>query len=185
MRGAVVSFPSTYAGIPTARLIAIYGEGPARLRAALSGLSLAELRARPIPDRWSMLEIAAHVADSELMGSGRVRLVFSQEETTLIGYDQDVWAKRLAYQSFDEPALERSLVLFEVLRAANRAVYERASSDDWLRWGTHTEFGPLTLRNILELYADHVERHLGQILARRDLLGRHLEMPLLLEERLY
>jgi hypothetical protein len=185
MQGAVVAFPTTYAHHPTAQLISIFARGPERLRLAVAGLTLSELRARPRPEKWSILEIAAHVADSELSGAMRVRLAFAQPGVALPFYDQDAWTEQLGHCRLDEAGLERALKLFELLRETSGALLGRLTTDEWRRWGVHAEFGPVTLRNLLELYADHVERHLGQILTLRALLGKPIDLPLLLEERLY
>jgi uncharacterized damage-inducible protein DinB len=185
MRGAVVSFPTTYAEHSTAHLVSVYKRAPERLRTVLGRLTLDELRARPRPNKWSMLEIAAHVADSELSGAFRFRLAFAQPGSALPFYDQDAWAEQLAYRRLDEGGLERTLRLFDLLRESSGAILDRLTAEDWQCSGTHAEYGPVTLRNLLELYADHGERHIGQILTLRELLGKPIAFPLLLEERLY
>jgi hypothetical protein len=43
----------------------------------------------------------------------------------------------------------------------------------------------VTLRNLLELYADHSERHVAQIVERRERLGVPVDLAPLLAERLY
>jgi len=65
------------------------------------------------------------------------------------------------------------------------SLFARAPEAAWARTGRHAEWGEMTLRQLLELYADHGERHLSQILARREALGRPLAMDPLLPERLY
>ncbi len=65
------------------------------------------------------------------------------------------------------------------------ALFSVASAADWTKQGTHPEYGPLSLRNLLELYADHSERHLEQILDIRTRLGRRLAMTRELPRRLY
>jgi len=153
---------------------------------AVSGLSQEELHAHPRPNKWSILEITRHLADSEVVGAGRIRSAWAEPGSNFVGYNQDRWAAALDYQTTDSAGLDTTLSLFEALRQATAFLFQRASRDDWLhRWGMHPEHGPITLRNLLELYADHGERHLGQILALRTLLRRTLELPVLLPERLY
>lgn len=185
MRGTASSFPDTLAGIPTARLLEVYAAGPARLREALHGLTEGELRAHPRPGKWSALEIAIHVADSELMGAARVRLAFVQPGTAFIGYDQDAWAGGLAYDEAGLRGLEDALGLFALLRRTTGRVFARTKPQDWERWGIHPEHGPMTLRNLLELYADHSERHVQQIVHLRELLGVPIASPPLLPRPLY
>ena len=184
MQQAAATFPA-YDFYSTEQLLEAYRLGPARLRAAVAELSFEELRAHPVMGRWSILEIALHVADSELMGAVRVRMVTTQPGVRLPGYDQDRWTVRLRHNDADAELLEETLGLFADLRAVTGRIFGAARGGDWAATGTHPEYGELTLRNLLELYADHGERHLGQILERRKLLGRPIEMPMLLPRRLY
>lgn len=177
--------PGPYAGLDTTFLIDVYAAGPTRLRQALDGLSEADLSARPLPGKWSIKEIAAHVADSELIGAARIRQAYTESDRRFAYYDQDVWAGLFAYQQFDAARLELALRQFEVLRATTLPVFREAAPEDWRRTGLHPERGELTLRQLLELYADHSERHVGQILDRRALLGKPSALTLLLPERLY
>jgi uncharacterized damage-inducible protein DinB len=179
------TFPTVYATLPTPHLIEVYAAGASRLRAALAGLDPFAWTARPRPNKWSIVEIALHMTDSELIGTGRSRLTFAQPGKELLAYDENRWAAAFDYQGANESAVERSLALFEALRAYQLPVFQRATADQWKNEARHPEWGAVTLRNLLELYADHSERHVGQILTNRSLLGVPLELPVLLETRLY
>lgn len=185
MKETQPKFPDTYADRETELLLDVYRQGPKRLRLALEGLAEAELRARPIEGKWSALEIAIHVADSEVVGAARMRMVMGADDPDLPGYDQDRWSRDLRYGEASGARLESSLKLFEALRDGTLPLLESASDEDWTLTGVHPERGRMTLRNLLELYADHSERHVAQILTRRELLGAPLEMPQILPERLY
>ena len=54
--------------------IAVQAATAARLEQLIAGVSTANLRKRPAPDRWSVSEIAAHLADAEIVISYRLRL---------------------------------------------------------------------------------------------------------------
>ena len=79
----------------TADLIAAYEQGAAALRAAVSGLTADQLRARPVPDRWSMLELVCHVADCEQFFADRMKRTAAMDRPLLIGADgfrySDAW----------------------------------------------------------------------------------------------
>ncbi|HLE20918.1 MAG TPA: hypothetical protein VJB88_07355, partial [Vicinamibacteria bacterium] len=60
-----------------------------------------------------------------------------------------------------------------------------AREEDWKKWGSHADWGRLTVRQLLELYADHGERHIEQIVELRLLLGNPVNVPRLLPTRLY
>ncbi|MFW6201460.1 MAG: DinB family protein, partial [Gemmatimonadota bacterium] len=132
MRGEVVTFPQVYAGIETARLLDAYAHGPERIRRALHGLDDEQLRARPIRDKWSAFEIGLHVADSELVGAVRMRMVLGAgSEPTLPLYDQDRWCRELRYQDADATELDGALDLLAGLRATTLPLLTAASADDW------------------------------------------------------
>jgi hypothetical protein len=191
-RGTLALVPVTVGSFPrydqytTPRLLAAYEAAPGRIRAAVAGLGLEELRAHPRAGKWSILEVACHLTDSELMGAARVRLISAQPGAPFTAYDQAVWAAELRYDGFPLERLQTALDLFELLRRSTLPLFTEATDGDWTaRWGTHPSFGAVTLRNLLELYADHGERHLEQILVLRRLLNRPIELEILLRERLY
>jgi DinB superfamily len=118
------------------------------------------LRDRPEPSEWSVLECAGHVADAEIVYSGRYRWTIAHDEPPLIGYDQDLWVERLRHNDDDPEAL---LAGFEVLRAANLALWARSTEAERARVGQHAERGPESLDLSFRLIAGHDRFHLGQI----------------------
>ena len=54
------------------------------------------------PGKWAIRDVMAHLADSELVGGVRLRMVLAQDRPTIIGYDQDLWADRLGYRDVDD-----------------------------------------------------------------------------------
>ena len=187
MRGVTTSFPD-YSCYTTAELIDAFAAGPTRYRQASAGLSEPELRARPRgPGRWSTQEIILHTADSELQGTFRIRKTWAQPEPEVLWpvHDQDQWSRNHCYQDQPPAARERALMLLALLREHTLPLFQQAREEDWNKGGTHPEFGFMTLRNLLELYADHTERHVEQMLENRALLGRPLDLVPLLPRRLY
>ena len=178
-------FPKVYRRIATRDLIAVYKAGPTRLGGVLAGLSDEDLQARPRKDKWSVQEIALHVADAEIMGAARLRQVWAEPGSALMVYDQDAWARELAYRDRGGHDVLDALHLFSALRRTGSRLLERARATDWKKWGSHADWGALTLRQVLELYADHSERHIEQIVSLRERLGKPVHLPWLLPKRLY
>ncbi|NGQ97262.1 DinB family protein [Brevibacillus sp. SYP-B805] len=141
-------------------LIAEYGRGYDLLREAIDGLSEEELRFKPAPDKWSIHEILVHVADAEVVGVQRMKKVLAEEKPLLTSFDQDAWANGLTYEQLDR---EQYLQLFKLLRESMQPILARLTPEQCERVGIHDEAGPLTFRQLLERYVNHVRDHLGQI----------------------
>jgi len=182
---AASGFPNVYRDVPTDRLLSVFGAAPSRIARAMEGLGPEELSARVVAGKWTIQEIVCHVADSETCGALRIRLTLAQPGGPLPAYDQDRFAAGLDYAAFDGALVAETLDLFARLRSVSGRLLSRAPGSAWSRSGRHAQWGEVTLRQLLELYADHGERHLFQILERRRALGRPLAMDLLLPERLY
>src|SRR5213080_2126720 len=61
----------------------------------------ATLRARPAPDKWSVGEILAHLADGEIVGAFRLRFILGAPGSPIVAYDQDRWVKSGHYDTRD------------------------------------------------------------------------------------
>src|SRR6516164_4494469 len=81
--------------IPT--LLERFRRGPEVVAGALTDVSEAEEDFVAAPGKWSIRQIAAHLADSELVGAHRLRQVIAEDNPTLIAFDQDAWTKNLDY----------------------------------------------------------------------------------------
>lgn len=133
---------------------------PEKLRDAIASASLEELAIPESDGKWSMLQTVQHLADSELVGGFRFRMVLAHDRPALAGYDQDLWADRLGYQDSDPPT---ALGDFTTLRLANIRLFERATPDDRARIGIHAERGEESLAQLMRLYAAHDLVHLRQL----------------------
>ena len=148
-----------------ATLIERYSRGPALLTAALGKVPRDALKWKPGPDRWSAHEIVVHCADSETNAHMRLRYLLAEPEPLIVGYDQDVWAKRFDYHAHP---IDAALATVKAVRANTVPLLERATEQDWRRVGRHTESGPYSAEDWLAVYAEHLEKHSRQI-------GRNVE----------
>ena len=121
----------------------------------------AEIVTRPeTAGKWSIRDVIQHLADSELVGGFRLRMILAHDRPRLVGYDQDLWANRLRYRDADvRDAVEQ----FSVLRRANLRLWQDLSSADLKRVGLHGERGEETLEQMRRLYAGHDLLHLRQL----------------------
>ncbi|MFN2566392.1 MAG: DinB family protein [Gemmatimonadaceae bacterium] len=133
---------------------------PAKLAALLAGVPPAVYTRKPAPGRWSVQEITAHLADDELVGAYRVRLILSAPGTAIEAFDQDTWAATGRYATTDPGT---SLALFRALREANLALWHALTPPEWDRYGVHAERGKESVRDIAAYYAGHDLNHFAQI----------------------
>jgi hypothetical protein len=82
---------SCWAGVDA---LALQAKAADTLAALVEGLSSDDLGRRPTPQKWNIREIVAHLADDELGGAYRIRLILSAPGTEIQFFDQDVWARR-------------------------------------------------------------------------------------------
>jgi DinB superfamily len=137
-----------------------YEAGPALLRGAWDAVPREARQWRPAPDKWSAHEVVVHCADSEAYGHTRIRLVLTEKQPLIVGYDENEWARRHAYHAHDP---ELALRTIEVVRANTAALLRRLPDSAFGRTGTHTQSGVYTDADWFRIYAEHLEVHARQI----------------------
>ncbi len=145
-------------------LLERFRRGPDLVATVITGAAGAELDYDPAPGKWTVRQILAHLADAEIVAGDRFRRVIAEDNPTLIAYDQDAWARNLNY---GRRKISESLDLFRRLRAENYELLKGLPESAFERAGTHSERGRITLRDLLEMYAEHAESHARQLQAVR------------------
>lgn len=134
---------------------------PNALRAKLHSVSDHDLRSRPTPSRWSILEQVVHLSDVEIVIGYRVRAILGAEDGVPIqAFDQDTWQQSLDYNS---RSLDAALNAFEAARKNNVALYRTLSEAQWNKYGMHSERGKESVRDMVVLAAGHDLNHIRQI----------------------
>jgi hypothetical protein len=144
-------------------LLGRFAAAPRHLRAAVTTLNAGALDHREAESEWSARQIVHHIADSELMGAVRIRQVLAEDGPHFAVYDQEAWAATFGYAERDETELNRDLDLFTLLRSGTERLLRSAPPERWEAVGYHPERGPMTLRQVVSLYADHADLHLAQL----------------------
>jgi hypothetical protein len=140
--------------------LAVLAATARRLERLVKGVPASTLRKRPAADKWSAGEILAHLADAEIVIGFRLRLVLGAPGTPIVAYDQDSWVTSGHYEKRDP---HKSIELFSVVRAANLALLESLTPEQWKQYGMHSERGPETIEQIVRMTAGHDMNHLQQI----------------------
>lgn len=155
--------------MPCSQLIDDYLAGPKLLRQAVAGMSREQLLARPIPGKWSTLEVICHLADFEIVGADRIKRVIAENEPTLLGGDERAFAARLAYHERDA---DEELVLIDTIRSQVARILRALTPEDFQRRGIHSEAGPLTLEAFVQRSIRHIPHHVRFVEEKRKALSQ-------------
>jgi len=140
--------------------MAVLASTSGQLARLLGGVPREEQARRPAPDQWSITEILAHLADSELVYGFRIRLILEGGGPPIQSIDQDAWVSLTRYAEQD-PAL--SLECIRINRERLVQLLKGLPREGWERHGMHSERGRETVRQIVNLLAGHDLAHLKQI----------------------
>ncbi len=140
--------------------IAVIAETPAKLRAAVSGLSEQQLGTPYREGGWTVRQVVHHVPDSHLNSYVRFKLALTEDEPTIKPYAEGRWAE---LEDSKTTPIEVSLTLLDSLHDRWVRLLRSLRSEDWARTFRHPDMGPMTLDKTLALYAWHGPHHVAHI----------------------
>jgi hypothetical protein len=126
------------------------------------------LTARPVPGKWSTLEVICHIADFEPVYADRMKRVIAEESPLLLAGDPDLFQARLAYSSRDA---EEELTLIQIVRSQMARILKTLPESDFARTGKHSVDGPISLAVLLERITGHIPHHVKFVEEKRRALG--------------
>ena len=133
---------------------------PANLRAAVKGLSDAQLGTPYRPGGWTVRQVVHHVPDSHMNSYVRFKLALTEDEPTIKPYAEDKWAELADSKA---TPIEVSLTLLDSLHDRWVRLLQSLSPDDWKKTFRHPALGAMTLEKTLALYAWHGKHHVAHI----------------------
>lgn len=141
---------------------------PARMRAAVDGLSDAQLDTPYRPEGWTVRQVVHHVADSHLNAFIRLKLALTEEAPRITAYNEKAWAE-LADARLP---IAVSLDLIASLHARWVAIYGGMDDGQFSRTFVHPEYPePQTLDRQAHLYSWHSRHHVAHITGLRQRQG--------------
>jgi hypothetical protein len=143
-------------------------EAPARLQAAVAGLTDAQLDTPYRPGGWTVRQVVHHLPDSHMNACVRFRLALTEDEPTIKPYQEDLWAQLSDART--APA-EPSLALLAALHLRWVALLRSLKPEDFSRTLKHPELGRVTLEKYLAMYAWHGKHHVAHITGLRQRSG--------------
>jgi hypothetical protein len=153
------------------QLIDEYLAGPRVLRQAITGLSRDHLLSRPVPGKWSTLEVICHLADFEPIYADRMKRVIAEDQPLFLNADEQRFAASLAYQSRDA---EEELTLIEKTRSQLARILGTLAPTALERKGVYRKEGqdePRTLERLISTITNHIPHHVKFIREKRKALG--------------
>jgi hypothetical protein len=152
--------PAEYTEALRAELIGAIESFPERLRAALAGMTDAELAKPYRPGGWSKRQVVHHLADSHLNCYSRFKFALTESNPTIKPYDENAWAGLVDGSS---GPLEPSLKMIDGIHARWVAMMRAIPAEGWTREFFHPVNGPTSLNKALAMYEWHARHHLAHL----------------------
>jgi uncharacterized damage-inducible protein DinB len=133
---------------------------PVILTQLVRGLSESEVRWRSGQNEWAIIEVVAHMADTDERALGRLRRMLNEDDPYLPGFDHEALARERRYIEMD---LADEVRRYAQGRHNHLRELDTLDASAWTRPGRHEVHGTVTV----ELYEAHVANedidHLAQI----------------------
>jgi hypothetical protein len=134
--------------------------GPVILGRLVRDLESEVLRARPAEDEWAIVEVVAHLADTEDRALARTRAMLERDVPDLPAYDPAALAEERRYIDM---AIGDELARFTALRNEQAELLAGLSDDEWRRTGRHEEHGLISVGQLAAHTAGEDADHFAQI----------------------
>jgi uncharacterized damage-inducible protein DinB len=142
-------------------------DAPQKVRAAVAGLSAAQLDTPYRDGGWTVRQVVHHLADSHMNAFIRIKLAVTETTPTIKPYNQDDWVKTPDAKGDIGPSLQ----VLDGLHARFALLLSSLGSGDFARTFMHPENGLTTLDRTLQIYAWHGKHHAAHITALRAARG--------------
>lgn len=133
---------------------------PKKIKKLIKKMKKKVLYKKPEPGKWSVAEIIAHLAETELVLGWRYRSIAEKNGIVIQSFEQDDWAKNSRYEKSDIGSM---LEMYTVLRDANLRFLAGLPAEQWENFGMHQERGKETITHIRNMEAGHDLNHFKQI----------------------
>jgi uncharacterized damage-inducible protein DinB len=143
-------------------------EAPAKLRAALLGLSEEQLDTRYRKDGWTLRQVVHHLADAQLNGFTRFKLALTEDGPAIKTYEENLWSETADGR---EAPVNLSADLLAALHARWVILLKSLSEGEFARTFLHPQRGELRIDDAIQLYAWHCVHHTAHISRLRERMG--------------
>jgi len=141
---------------------------PQRLRAALAGLTDAQLDTPYREGGWTVRQVVHHIADSHAYAFIRCKHALTEDWPTIKPYEEAAWANLADSRTLP---VDVSLAMIEALHTRWVALLESLSEEDFQCGYNHPERGRQNLATALAIYEWHSRHHAAHITSLRTRQG--------------
>lgn len=145
--------------------IQVIAEAPAHFREAVCGLNESQLDTPYRDGGWTVRQVVHHVPDSHLNAYIRFKLALTEDSPTIKPYDESAWA---SLPDTASTRVETSLTMLDALHERWTNLLQSMKPADFGRTLVHPERGPLSLDQMLAMYAWHSRHHAAHITGLRE-----------------
>lgn len=158
--------PATLGANEIAAAIATIETLPKALRAAVAGLSEAQIDTPYREGGWTVRQLVHHVADSHMNAFIRVRLALTEDSPLITGYNEKAWAEL----ADSKGPIEVPLGILEGVHARWVVLLKSLNEAQWQRDFRHPERGASSVAMATLLYQWHCLHHTAHVteLRRRE-----------------
>jgi len=160
--------PSSYSAEGRLAFIGEIAALPARVHAAVGGLTPEQLQHPYRDEGWSVAQVVHHLADSHMNAYIRFKLAATADNPTVVGYDEAAWAQ---FPDAVSTNLEGSLAILDAVHGRWVRFLESLDTDGFACTFNHSVLGPVALDRALALYAWHGRHHVAHITGLRARMG--------------
>jgi hypothetical protein len=160
--------PAQFTSAEREEAIGAIEQAPARLRAAILGLSDEQLDTPYRPGGWTVRQVVHHLPDSHLNAYVRCKLALTEDDPTIRPYEEARWAE---LEEARTAPIEVSLLLLEGLHSRWVMTFRNLQPEDWNRTFIHPVSGSQSLDSTAGLYAWHGKHHVAHINSLRQREG--------------
>ena len=160
--------PASTSDASRAKSITAIADTPQNLRAAVKGLTDAQLDTPYRPGGWTVRQVVHHVPDSHMNAYIRTRLALTEKNPTIKPYDEAKWAELADAKS---SPIEPSLAMLEAIHQRWLILLRSMKPADFALPFTHPEHGPRDLDWLVALYDWHGRHHVAHVTELRKRSG--------------
>lgn len=141
---------------------------PDALRAAVADLAPTQLDTPYRAGGWTVRQVVHHLPDSHMNAYIRFRWTLTEDKPIIKTYREALWAELPDGKSGD---IEISLNLLDALHRRWVVLLRTLTEEDCRRTCMHPEDGPMSLDDLMAIYAWHGQHHIAHIQSLRDRRG--------------